>query len=90
MLEEASIQVHYEQGTHAPLRHKRYLSNPLRKVLNHVDWNASFVSNIPFNELESKVNTDHDFCINTCSKSDAQEMRQTQDIAHQPHITSTY
>ena len=55
MLEEASIRVHYEQGTKAPLRQKRYLSNPLRKMLNHVDWNASFVSNIPFNELGHKV-----------------------------------
>lgn len=55
MLEEATIQVHYEQGRKAPLRHKRYLSNPLRKVLNYVDWNASFVSSIPFNELGTKV-----------------------------------
>ena len=55
MLEEASIRVHYEQGTKAPLRRKRYLSNPLRKMLNHVDWNASFVSNIPFNEVGSEV-----------------------------------
>lgn len=55
MLEEATIQVHYEQGTKAPLRHKRYLSNPLHKLLNKNDWNASFISSIPFNELWTKV-----------------------------------
>ena len=55
MLEEATLQVHYDQGSHAPLRHRRYLSNPLREALNHVDWNASFISSIPFNEMGSMV-----------------------------------
>ena len=55
MLDEAFIRVHYEQGTKAPLRRKRYLSNPLRKVLNNVDWNATFISNIPFNEVANEV-----------------------------------
>lgn len=49
MFEEADIQVHYEQGVLIPSRHRRYLSNPLREALNHVDWNASFTQNIPFN-----------------------------------------
>ena len=55
MLEEATLQVHYDQGSHAPLRHRRYLSNPLREALNHVDWNASFISSIAFNEMGSMV-----------------------------------
>ena len=55
MLEEATLQVQYDQGSHAPLRHRRYLSNPLREALNHVDWNASFISSIPFNEMGFKV-----------------------------------
>ena len=51
MLEEASIQVHYEQGTKAPLRQKRFIS----KGLDSIDWNTSFVSDIPFNERDSMV-----------------------------------
>ncbi|XP_060568332.1 uncharacterized protein LOC132726934 [Ruditapes philippinarum] len=49
MFERADIRVHYEQGNLVPSRHRRYLSNPLRTVLNRVDWNASFTENIPFN-----------------------------------------
>ena len=49
MFERADIRVHYEQGQLVPSRHRRYLSNPLRTVLNRVNWNASFTENIPFN-----------------------------------------
>ena len=50
MLEEASVTVHYQQGP-KPLRRKRFIS----KALDAIDWNASFVSDIPFNELETEV-----------------------------------
>ena len=72
MLEEATIKVHYEQGTKAPLRQKRYLSNPLRKMLNRVDWNASFISNIPFNEVGSKVST---ICFHVAKRNCSVVMR---------------
>lgn len=49
MFETADIRVHYEQGKLVPSRHRRYLSNPLRTVLNRVDWNTTFTENIPFN-----------------------------------------
>lgn len=58
VFEDADITVHYEQGRLVPSRHRRYLSDPLSSVLNHVDWNASFTSNIPFNQ-DSEVKTEH-------------------------------
>ena len=53
MLDEAVIQVHYEQGTKAPLRRKRYLS----EAVNYAFWNASFIASIPFNEDGTTVTT---------------------------------
>lgn len=49
MFESADIKVHYEQGPLVPSRRRRYLSNPLRTVLNSIDYNTSFTENIPFN-----------------------------------------
>ncbi|KAH3802556.1 uncharacterized protein LOC127837090 [Dreissena polymorpha] len=51
VFDNAVIKVHYQQGQLIPSRHKRYLSNPLRTVLNRVDYNASFTRNIPFNNM---------------------------------------
>lgn len=50
MLEEASVTVHYQQGP-KPLRRKRFIS----KALDAIDWKASFVSDIPFNEVETEA-----------------------------------
>ena len=55
MFDDADIMLHYEQGTMVRSRKRRYLSNPLRKVLNHIDWNATFTKNIPFNFADQGV-----------------------------------
>ena len=51
LLEEMTVQVNYKQGTADPLRQKRYVS----EGVNHADWGASFVANIPFNENGTEV-----------------------------------
>ena len=51
LLDEATIQVNYKQGALESLRQKRYVS----EGVNHADWGASFVANIPFNENGTEV-----------------------------------
>lgn len=55
MFEEAQVQIHYQQGLQPNLRQKRSISNPLRKSLNYLDWNISYISSIPFSENDDQV-----------------------------------
>ena len=60
LLEEVTVQVNYKQGFVDPLRQKRYVS----EGVNHADWGASFVANIPFNENGTEVMFVNIFGIN--------------------------
>ncbi|XP_048259496.1 uncharacterized protein LOC124148471 [Haliotis rufescens] len=60
MIEEANIHFRYSPGRpdlplETKLRHRRYLSNILTKILGNLNWHANFSTRIPFNEHNNQT-----------------------------------